>query len=166
MLNFTRVRFMKHCRMMRKGRRSRGAALTELGAALAVGLPLVIAILFIGLECSQYFVIKSNLDVACRQAARQLAIAYGKDPSIAQNNSQDSNTTIANIYDGNKIPNFINDRHQFADPQFVGGTPGTVTVTVSYPIDGSYSLAIFPNPDPLNLASSVRPISIATFALE
>lgn len=158
---------MKLFWVMRVKKRSQGgAAITELGAALAFGLPLLIAVIFIGLNCSQYFVIKSNLDVACRQAARQLAIAYGSDSTLATNNSQDSNTTIANIYNSDKIPNFINDRHQFSDPQFVSGNPGTVTVTVTYPTDGSYSLNPFPNPDPFNIRSQVHPYSIATFALE
>jgi Flp pilus assembly protein TadG len=145
--------------------RERGTSIPEFAIGVMVGLPILIAVIFTALECGTYFSIKANLDVASRQAGRQLAIAYGKDPSIAKNNDQDSSPAIAGIYNACKIANYVNDRHQFSNPLFVSGNPGTVTVVVTYPLNGKYSLPIFPNPDPLHLAKKLHPYAAATFAL-
>lgn len=146
-------------------RKPRAMSLPEFAGALVIGLPILIAILFTALECSQYFVIKTKLEVASRSAARQLSIAYGRDPSVSTNPTK-SNPIIAAIYDAALIPSVINDKAQFSDPLFVTGVPATVTVIVKYPVDGSYGLNPFPNPDPLHLANRLQPVAMATFALE
>jgi Flp pilus assembly protein TadG len=147
-------------------RHPRGLSIPEFAAALVIGLPILIAILFTALECSTYFTIKTKLDVAARTAARQLAIAYGKDQTVAQNPHK-SNPAIAAIYDSARITPVINDKDQFSDPTFVEGTPGTVTVVVSYPEHGEFNTQPFPHlPGVLPMLNGLRPRSMATFALE
>jgi hypothetical protein len=152
--------------MKRRNRTNRksGVSLVEFAAALTLGLPLVIAILYVVLEASVYFAIRTNIDVAARNAARALAIEYGKDPTIA---ASPSGPKVQAVLTKIRIPGFVVNNGQFNTPTFdTAVSPSSVTIVCQYPSGGMYGLPKFPNPDPLNLGSSFKVISSATFATE
>jgi hypothetical protein len=153
---------MRIAKIGRRQRRS-GVSIVEFAAALTLGLPLLIAILYVTLEASYLFSIRTNIDIAARNAARALAIEYGKDPTIA---SSPSGPKVKAVLDNIRIKNFVHDTAQFQTPTFAPGTPATVTVVCEYPPGGAYGLPPFPNPDPLKLGNSFKVISSATFATE
>jgi len=117
-------------------------------------------IIMVAVEAGYGYIIKINMDGAARRAARDLAIAYGQDPSIAQDSSK-VNTVLSMI----RIANMVVDNAQFGEPVFQTDNPPTATVTVTY-ASGQYGLAPFPNPDPLNLGPTFTISSTATYHLE
>jgi len=144
--------------------RKSGASLVEFAAALTLGLPLVIGILYVVLEASVYFAIRTNIDIAARNAARALAIEYGKDPTIA---AAPGGPKVQAVLTKIRIPGFVVNNLQFNTPTFdVAIPPASVTVVCQYPSGGAYGLPRFPNPDPLKLGSNFKVISSATFATE
>jgi Flp pilus assembly protein TadG len=146
----------------RRGRS--GISLVEFAAALALGLPLLIAILYVTLEASYYFTIRTNIDIAARNAARALAIEYGKDPTIA---AAPAGPKCQAVLTKIRIPGFVANNAQFSTPTFdTTVAPNTVTIACTYPSGGAYGLPKFPNPDPLNLGPTFQVISSATFATE
>lgn len=153
-------------RSCRERRRPSGISIAEFGAACALGIPLIITILYVTLEASYYFSIRANIDLAARNAARALAIKAGSDASY----KTDNNKCRTDVYDKIRIPGFVADSSQFVDPDWGPGSPQTVTVTCRYvPGAGSAPLGPlprFPNPDPLNLGNTFRVQSTATFSIE
>lgn len=148
----------------RKRANQSGVSLVEFAAALALGLPLLIAILYVVLEASVYFAIRTNIDIAARNAARALAIEYGKDPTIA---SAPGGPKVQAVLNKIRIPGFVVNNLQFNTPTFdTAVSPSSVTIVCQYPSGGLYGLPKFPNPDPLKLGSSFKVISSATFATE
>lgn len=149
---------------MKTGRRRSGVSLVEFAAALVLGLPLLISILYVTLEASYLFTIRTNIDIAARNAARALAIEYGKDPAIA---GDPTGTKVQAVLTKIRIPNFVANNAQFSTPTFdTAVSPSTVTIVCTYPPGGAYGLPPFPNPDPLNLGPSFKVVSSATFATE
>lgn len=149
---------------MTKGRRnrrsSRATSLIETVVALILGLPVVIAIIFVIVECCSYFLIQSNVDAATRKATRDLSVEWGKDPTVATDTSKQQA-----IFADCLIPGFVNDPAQFADPVFDGSDPPTVTVVGTYAA-GQYGLAPFPHPNPLGISGDFTIRSEATYRLE
>jgi Flp pilus assembly protein TadG len=157
---------MKGVRMNTVGsRRTRsGVSLVEFAAALVLGVPLLISILYVTLEASYLFTIRTNIDIAARNAARSLAIEYGKDPTIA---ASPTGPKVQAVLTKIRIPNFVANNGQFSTPTFdTAVSPSTVTIACTYPSGGAYGLPKFPNPDPLNLGATFKVVSSATFATE
>jgi Flp pilus assembly protein TadG len=144
-----------------RNRRS-GATIVETAASLLLFLPILFTFLFVVLEVSTAFLIKEALAQGARQAARNLAVAYGSNHGIASSRAQ-QNTLV---FDGIRITNIIASSAQFTDPQFnPNANPPTVTVSVNY-TSNQNGLPVFPNPDPLHLGGSLKLSSTSTYRLE
>lgn len=143
-------------------KRNKGAVLAESAAALSLMLPILITVLFVALEASYAYLIKYSLSEAAREAARDLSIAYGMDPTIAASrSSQDTQ-----VFDHIRIKNMVNDSQQFENPTFnTAGTPRTVAVTVEYK-GGSYGLPKFPYPDPLQMGNTLKIVGTSSYRLQ
>jgi Tfp pilus assembly protein PilW len=139
----------------RHTRNQRGAHLVELAAALVFGLPLLILIIFVALECTHFYAIKAAMDVGARNAARALVIDYNKT------GVQGTNSNLKWL----KIPNYIADPGQFTDVTWDNSNnpPTYVTVTCTYFSDGRYGLPQFPR-GPLRYLFNGNPQN-ATFSL-
>ncbi len=125
-------------------------------------IPLVFLVLFVALEASKAYFIKESLAQGARQAARDLAVAYGQNSQIEYNPSMQDSMVFDNI----RLAGVIASSEQFDAPVFnSGGSPPTVTVTVHYR-GGQYGLPTFPNPDPLNLGSNFALDATSTYRLE
>lgn len=143
-------------------RKRNGGALAESAAALTVMLPVVVCLAFVILEVSQAYLIKTSLAQGARQAARDLAIAYGKDPLVASNRAMQESQAFDHI----RIHNLINDSAQFDDAVFdTAAVPHTVTVKVLYK-SGQHGLPAFPNPDPLHMAGKLQVFAESVYRLE
>ena len=114
-------------------RNSLGAQIVEFGAVLVLGGPLLIGLIYLAVETTHFFAIKSAMDVGARNAARALVVNY--------NNSNTEGTTVNFI----TIPNYINSPSQFTVVWDVANPPTYVTVTCSYPSGGGGGLPPFPN---------------------
>ena len=159
---------MKHDLTVRWLRRSRvgcgsdGASIVEAGAALTLLLPVMMLVLYVTLESSYAYLIKNSMNEASRMAARDLAIAYGQDSTIANDRSKEESSVFNNI----RLPNMVNDSAQFTNVNWdLANSPATVSVTAVYTAN-RYSLPPFPNPDPLNLGGSFQVGATATYRLE
>src|SRR5437868_1800640 len=98
--------------MRHRVNRETGSLIAEAGAAFAFLFPLLVVVLYVTLEASYAYTIKSTLDQASRQACRDLAIAYGQNPAIATNRGlQDSQ-----VFDRIRVNNIINNSQQFNNP--------------------------------------------------
>jgi Flp pilus assembly protein TadG len=147
---------------MSRNRRQSGITLVEFGAAASLYLPLLFAVIFVIMEASAAYIIKTNIDQAAKQAGRSMAHAYGMDPTIATDSTKQQA-----IYTAVRIPNYVADNNQFTNPVFDFSTnPATVTVTCTYPNSGAFGLPPFPNPDPLRLGPTFIINSSATYSLE
>ncbi len=145
-----------------KRKNQHGVAITEAAAALTILLPLIFVIIFAALEAGYAYTLKSSLSEAARQAARDLAIAYGQNPTIAGDRTQENSL----VFDSIRIRNVLNDSSQFDDPVWnTSGDPTTVQVTVRY-LGGQFGLPTFPNPDPLHLGSHFQVTATSTYRLE
>lgn len=143
-------------------RKQKGVSLVEFAAALVLGLPLVMSILYATLEASYLFTIRSNLELAGRKAARTLAIEYGKDATVKDNSGKE-----ATVFNQCLIPGFTASAAQFDAIWDTATTPATVTVVVNYPTaNTNTTLPTFPNPDPFHLGGNFEIKSAATFSLE
>lgn len=147
---------------MRKRRNSKGVGLAESAASLSLLLPIVMLVVYGIVQVTQAFLIKDGLTHAAREAARNLAIQYGQDPSIAGSRSLQD----AAVFDLVRINNIVNASAQFDDPVFVeGANPPRVTVTVRY-TGGQNSLPPYPNPDLFNLGNNYTIAAASTYRLE
>jgi Flp pilus assembly protein TadG len=145
-----------------RAKNKRGATLVEAAAAIVVIVPVVILLLFVVLEVSYAYVIQNSLAQGARQAARDLAIAYGQNPEVANDRALQESMVFDNI----RIANIIANSAQFDNPTFdTAATPPTVSVTVQY-LSNQYGLPRFPNPDPLHLGNSFTISASNTFRLE
>jgi len=136
--------------------------MAEAAAAIALLLPLLILVIFVVLEASYAYLIKNSLAQASREAARDLAVQYGQDPTIA------GSRTLQNtqVFDKIRINKIVAASQQFDDPVFAtGNDPPTVTVTVHY-LSGQFGLPVFPNPDPLKLGANFKIDATSTYRLE
>jgi hypothetical protein len=141
-------------------RSARATSLIETVVGLILGLPVVVAIIFVIVECCSYFLIQANLDAATRKATRDFSIEWGKDPTVATDGTKQQA-----VFTDCLIPGFVNDPGQFSAPVFDGSDPPTVTVVGTYAA-GQYGLAPFPHPNPLGLNASFTIRSEATYRLE
>ncbi len=139
-----------------------GAVLAEFAAVMALMFPVLIVILFVVLEMAHAYLIKDALSQAARQAARDLSIVYGQDPSIQFSRANQD----AIVFNKIQIPNIVNSALQFSNPVWnTAASPPTVSVSVSY-TSGKNGLPVFPNPDPLNLGNSFTLSGSSTYRLE
>lgn len=118
--------------MKRRMRNKRGAHIAEFAAALTFGLPLLALLVFVGMECAQYYTIRSAMEVGARAAARGLVVRYNK--TGVKNTSVDWVTT----------PHFIANSSQFTTSWDASTPPSYVTVKCTYPSGGAYGLPVFP----------------------
>lgn len=143
-------------------RRQSGASIAEASAALCLLLPLVCLMIFAIVETSYAYLIKDSMAQAARQAARDLAIAYGQNPAVANDRSLQD----ALVFDHIRIQNLVNNSEQFDDPVFeTASNPAKVRVTVRY-LGGRYGLPTFPHSDPLGLGNSFIIFGGSTYRLE
>lgn len=158
---------------MRKLIRSnrKGVTLVEFAAALVLGLPLVIVMLYAVLEVNLLFTIRTNLDAATRHAAQLLINEYAKTgiaaPDTSNGNLPSSIAFEVKAADGTYF--ISKTANQFTWTWDLDETPKTVTVTTSFPTGASANSASglmqFPAPDPLNLANKFSILTTATFPI-
>jgi Flp pilus assembly protein TadG len=118
--------------MRKRIRSQRGSHLAEFVASMAVGLPLLVLLVFVGLECMQFYTIKSAMEVGARTAARGLVIQYNKTGS--------KSTVVSGV----TMTHFIVGSNQFAVAWDANSPPEYVTVTCAYPKNGANGLPSFP----------------------
>ncbi|MBI4533789.1 MAG: pilus assembly protein [Candidatus Melainabacteria bacterium] len=149
-------------KLIYQNRTPQGVSIAEAAASLGLLLPLVILVVFVILEASYAYLIKTSLSQAARQAARDLAIAYGQNSQVATSRALQDSMVFSNI----QISKMVTSTQQFDNPVFnAAADPPTVSVTVRY-LSGQYGLPVFPNPDPLNLGSSFIITASSTYRLE
>lgn len=147
---------------MNRTKERRGLVLAETAASMMILIPLLMIILFTIWEVSQAYFLKASLAQASRQAARQLAIAYGRDPDVATNRALQESLVLNQI----RLPGVVADSSQFSLVSFqTDEVPHTVTVRTQYS-SGAFGLAPFPMPDPLHLGSAFVPSAESTYRLE
>ena len=141
-------------------RRREGAVLAETAASLVILIPLAILLTFVIAETSYCYFAKGVLAQAARQAARDLAIAYGSDPLVATSRARQE----VQSFDRIRLSRIVVSSEQFADPVFQTGTvPHTVTVTVRLNLP---NLPLLPAPDPLGLGRNYQISADSTYRLE
>jgi hypothetical protein len=151
----------QHCARMRS-RRLRGFSIAETAASLALLFPLLFVALFVTVETAYGMFLKACLSEASREAARNLAIAYGQNPQVANNWGLEDSMVLSKI----RIHNVLNNSAQFDPPQWnTAASPYTVTVNVHY-TGGKYNLPPFPHPDVLKLGGGFIMSSQSTYKLE
>jgi hypothetical protein len=101
-------------------RRSRGAVIAETAASMALFLPVIVTIVFVALEVSYAYLIKSALSEAAREASRDLAIAYGLGQITVTNNQGNRAQENQYAFDRIRIYGIINDSIQFNSPTRCG----------------------------------------------
>lgn len=152
---------------MRRNRhhRERGITLAELSVAMAFCLPLIIGMLYAWLEASLLFTIRTNLDVATRRAAQLLINNYATNGTATNTTNGNLPSGLAfDVQTGNGMYFIKHDANQFTWTWDLTDRPATITVTTSFPTDGSNGLAPFPSPDPLHVRNSIKTIiTSATF---
>lgn len=142
--------------------RQRGSSIVEAAVSMVIIIPIVIMILFVGMEASQAYLIKEALTQGAREAARNLSVAYGQDSNIQFDRAQQDALVFNNI----RMASIINASAQFDNPVWnPNSSPPTVAVTVHY-TSGQNGLPVFPNPDPLNLGPRFQVNGSSTYRLE
>lgn len=137
-------------------------SIAEAAGALGLLLPLVVTMVFVVLEVSYAYFLKSSLSECARRAARDMSIAYGVSPLVANNRS----TQDLMVYNNIRLQNVLNNSAQFDDAVFdLSEEPATYTVTVRY-LSNQYGLPAFPYPDPLQLGSNYKISATSTYRLE
>lgn len=127
---------MSRYRMDNKMTSIRGAALVEMSCALCVMLPIVITILLFTVGTCQTLFAKASLQHCASTAARQLSVAYGRDPDIKTSRSAQDLAILSHI----RMPPVVCETEQFDDPVFdLESAFNTVKVTVRYPAAGKQS---------------------------
>lgn len=143
-------------------RRAHGHSIVEAAGAIALLLPILLLVIFAVTQVSQYFVLKQEIAYAARQAAKELAYAYGTQ-KLTSMNSGGTSSGAANTEDPSyqKILNAIsvpgtiakNSSTQFNVyfniPNSPSMTKSYVTASVVY--KGEANLPSFPW-NPLNSA--------------
>ena len=139
-----------------------GSTLAETAASMVLWIPLIVLFLFIAVEVGQVYMIQNVLAQSAREAARDLAVQYGVNPSVATSRAVAQGYT----YDYIRYNNIINSSAQFADPVWkIQNNPPTVTVNVSYPV-GQYGLPVILDPLHLLECCKFTPWASATYRLE
>lgn len=142
--------------MLKRRRNQHGAHIVEFASVLAVGLPLLICLMFVAYECAEFYIIRSAMERGAREAARGLVVAYNTTGTKKQ------------TVDWVTTPNFIAGSNQFTVSWDASTPPAFVTVTCAYPTDGAGGLQPFPGGPLRYLASAfdMQNISVqGTFTL-
>lgn len=146
----------------KRSRLRHGGSIAELAASLTILLPIIIVGAFVAIESAQVFMINAALNQSASWAARQVAIAYGSNPTATKANP-------TSIFRNIKFMNIVVSPQQFQIPSQGGwnesSQPPSVTVVVSFK-SGTYGCPTFPNPDPLGLGSNLTISARATCRLE
>lgn len=148
---------------MQKTRMRLGVAITEVAAAMVLIMPLLVVTAFVVVEASQAFTINETLHQCALVAARNLAILYGHNPSLAQ-----STAGQQQVFQHIKVGNIVNSSQQFSIPNGgwkITSNPPTVTVTCTYQ-SGQHGCPKFPSPDPLKLGDTFVLQAQASYRLE
>jgi len=124
---------------------NRGDSIIEAATAAALLLPILFIMMWVITEVSEYFVLKQQLAFVARQAAHEVANAYGKlgytTMNSGGNSSGPANTGDANylqIINAISVPGVINpnSRSQFQVNFRIPNSPGLsqayVSATVTY----------------------------------
>jgi hypothetical protein len=126
-----------------------------MAAACAVGLPLIILVLYAALEVNLLFAIRTNLDLAVRRGAQGLISNYVATgvPAAAQSSGNLPSGVAFDIPTSDGHYFVKSTANQFTWTWDLTVRPATVTVTVSYPTasQGNNALMPFPSPNPLNI---------------
>jgi flagellar basal body-associated protein FliL len=138
-----------------------GQIIAETAASMVLLLALGIVILFAVCSLTYAYLVRASLAEAARFASRNLAIAYGVDPTIAQSRAQQEFV----VFDKIRIPNIVVTSQQFTNAQFnTATTERFIKVTVRYSAN-EFGLPPMPLPDPLGF--QIRPMeATATYRLE
>lgn len=111
----------------------RGAALVELSCSLCVLLPVVLSILLFLTGTCQTFFVQASLQSYASIAARNLAVAYGRNPDIALTRAMQDLMVLDQI----RMEPVLSQSSQFEDPHFdLTSSHHSVTVRVKYPAPG------------------------------
>jgi hypothetical protein len=150
----------------RKIKRNKGLTIVEFVAAMVLGIPMIVGVIYCAMEANLLFTIRTNLDVATRRAAQELIDEYvqtGTAPADTSNGNLP--TALAfDVQTGNGSKYFINrNANQFTWTFDLVNRPNTVTVTTSYPTNGTNGLVRFPSPDPFKLGNGFTIRTSATF---
>jgi len=126
-------------------RSERGAALAEAAGAIALLLPLLVGMMLVIIEVSDYFVIKQQVAYVARQAAHEIAYAYGTLGYQSMNSNGQSSGAAAtgdanysSIINKIVVPGVINKnsgsqfRTYFSIPNSPSMAQSYVSVTVTY----------------------------------
>jgi hypothetical protein len=140
-------------------RRKHGSFMTEFGAVLMLGLPILLLFAYATVETCFYFTIKANLETSCRSCARQIAIDYIK-------NGNTTGFVNAGYLSQFFIPGYVTSATQFNTQFLPAGAPTTVQVTTTLPPGGGGGRLTFPNPDVFNLGPSFNLSTAWTATLE
>ena len=130
--------------MKSRKRSKHGSFKAEFAAAVTFGLPLLLLLVYVGLEICQFYTIKSAMEVGARNAARALVVNYNK-----------TGIKITTVY-FITIPKYINSSTQFVVTWDTATPPTFVSVTCSFPNGGGGTLVTFP-------AGPLRYLKSATF---
>jgi hypothetical protein len=155
--------------------RSTGAYTVETAVSMVILIPLLITIVFVGIEACKGIAIMQALEQGARQAAHNLAVAYADHPTIVSNPSEQRTYG----FDPVRIHGVIESSAQFDPPTWknVPGAPGnptttidpaspqTVSVTVSY-TSGQNGVPAFPDIDPLHWAPNFNLKATSTYTIE
>lgn len=147
------------------GRANSGSNLVEFAAALVIGLPLVMSMLYVITEVGTLFAIRTNLDSAARLAAELMITDYEKNGNMT--NISNGNLPAAYAFDvsaGGSYYYVSKSANQFTCTWNTSTYPKTVTVVVSYPHGGGGGLLPFPYPDPFHLAGKFTIQTSACFS--
>jgi flagellar basal body-associated protein FliL len=124
-------------------------------------IALSVLILFAVASLSYAYLVRASLAEAARFASRNLAVAYGVDPAIAQSRAQQEYAVLDKV----RIQHIVQTSQQFTNVEFnTAPTERYVTVTVRYSAN-QYGLPSIPLPDPLHL--TMQPMeTTSTYRLE
>lgn len=146
-------------------RESRGAALAEAVATIAIFVPIIVLIVLVTIQSSIACVISAKMAHGAHLAARALAAQYGTTQSISVDSVQQQKI-LTNV----RIPSYVADNSQFelsSTSWQTTAVPPTVTVSCSYiPGVGTPPLPAFPTFDPLGLGRLFKIKSSATCRLQ
>lgn len=140
-----------------------GSIIMEFAAALIIVIPMMLAIVLVTLEVTQAYLLKTSLTQLAEMAARELALQFATDCSVASASRAKQNRLV---FDKIRLQGVVNASEQFDKPAFnIAGECKSVSVTVRY-LSGKHNLIPFPFVDPLNIGSNFQLAGSATYTLQ
>lgn len=117
-------------------RKENGVAISEAAASLVVLIPVIAFIILSGIAVARVCLIQAALADVAHTAARQLAINYWKDPTIATDRATQDNLVFNQI----RVPCVVNSSSQFEEVIFdAQSSSPNVSLLVRY-VGGRYGL--------------------------